>query len=473
MSWRETGTIAVLLFNDVVLVYFLAISFHYLALMVIGFWETLRVVHDVQWQDRRRLMQSPFTPPISIIATAYNEQANIVESVRSLLTLHYPRFEVIVVNDGSTDRTLEILTESFALRPVPRAFEYLVPCRPIRGAYESTEFPNLVVVDKENGGCKADATNGGLNFAMYPLVCVLDADSVLDDDALLRTVHPFVQDPGRTVGTGGSVRIVNGCEVRAGRVTRVRLPWRIIPLLQVVEYLRGFLFARMGWSRLNALPIISGAFGVFDKRLILRAGGYAKDSLGEDFEMVVRLHRYIGDHRLPYRLRFVPDPVCWTEVPETLRVLRRQRSRWHRGLLDTLLRHRVMLGRPRYGNVGLLALPAFVLFELFGPVVELLGYLVLPIAYLVGVLNTPYMLAFMALAFLLSMLLSIFAVLLDDIAFRRHARARDLALLILAGVLENLGYRQLTVWWRVCAFWEYARGQKGWGQMERRGLSNA
>jgi cellulose synthase/poly-beta-1,6-N-acetylglucosamine synthase-like glycosyltransferase len=473
VSWREAATLFVLVFNDAVLVYFLAISLHYLALMVIGFWETLRVVHDVQWQDRRRLMQSPFTPPVSIIATAYNEQANIVESVRSLLTLHYPRFEVIVVNDGSTDRTLEILTESFSLRHVSRSFEYLVPCRPIRAAYESTVFPNLVVVDKENGGCKADATNGGLNFAMYPLVCVLDADSVLDDNALLRTVRPFVQDPGRTVGTGGSVRIVNGCEVRAGRVLRVNLPWRLLPLVQIVEYLRSFLFGRMGWSRLHALPIISGAFGVFDKRLILRAGGYAGTSLAEDFEMVIRLHRYIGDHRLPYRLRFVPDPVCWTEVPETLRVLRRQRSRWHRGLLDTLLRHRTMVGNPRYGSVGLLSLPAFVVFELFGPVVELLGYVVVPISYLVGMLNARHMAAFLAVAFLLSMLLSVFAVLLDDITFRRYARARDLALLILASVVENLGYRQVTVWWRVCAFWEYWRGHVGWGQMERRGLSRA
>lgn len=473
MTWRGVGVQIVLVFNDAVLLYFLAISVQYLALMLIGFWETVRVLGNVQWQDQRRLMQSPFTPPVSIIATAYNEQANIVESVRSLLTLHYPRFEVIVVNDGSTDRTLEILTESFALRHVPRSFEYLVPCRPIRGAYESTLFPNLVVVDKENGGCKADATNGGLNFAMYPLVCVLDADSVLDDDALLRTVSPFVQDPGRTVGTGGSVRIVNGCEVRGGRVTQVRLPMRLLPLFQVVEYLRSFLFGRMGWSRLNALPIISGAFGVFDKRLILRAGGYAGNSLAEDFEMVIRLHRYIGDHRLPYRLRFVPDPVCWTEVPETLRVLRRQRTRWHRGLLDTLLRHRSMVGNPRYGAVGLLSLPAYVLFELLGPVVELLGYVILPLAYLVGMLNLLSVGTFFALTLLLSMLLSILAVFLDDIAFRRHARVRDLALLTLASIVENLGYRQITVWWRVCAFWEYWRGQTSWGQMERRGLSRA
>jgi cellulose synthase/poly-beta-1,6-N-acetylglucosamine synthase-like glycosyltransferase len=473
VTWRDVGVTLVLVFNDAVLVYFLAISFHYLALMVIGFRETLRMLRDIRWQDRRWLMQSPFTPAVSVIATAYNEQANIVESVRSLLSLHYPRFEVIVVNDGSTDRTLEILTETFGLRRIARSFEYLVPCRPIRGAYESTTFPNLVVVDKENGGCKADATNGGLNFAMYPLVCVLDADSVLDDDALLQTVRPFVQDPGRTVGTGGSIRIVNGCEVRAGRVVRVGLPGRLLPLIQIVEYLRSFLFGRMGWSRLNALPIISGAFGVFDRRLILRAGGYAGTSLAEDFEMVIRLHRYIGDHRLPYRLRFVPDPICWTEVPDTLRVLRRQRSRWHRGLLDTLLRHRQMIGHPRYGAVGLLSLPAFVCFELLGPVVELLGYVVVPLAYLTGILNTEVMGAFLAVALLLSMLLSVLAILLDDIAFRRHARARDLALLTLASIVENLGYRQITVWWRVCAFWEYFRGQTTWGQMERRGLSRA
>ena len=410
---------------------------------------------------------------MSIIATAYNEQANIVESVRSLLTLHYPRFEVIVVNDGSTDRTLEILTETFGLRRIARSFEYLVPCRPIRGAYESTTFPNLVVVDKENGGCKADATNGGLNFAMYPLVCVLDADSVLDDDALLQTVRPFVQDPGRTVGTGGSVRIVNGCEVRAGRVVRVRLPSRLAAAVPDRRVPAELPVRPHGVEPADALPIISGAFGVFDKRLILRAGGYAGTSLAEDFEMVIRLHRYIGDHRLPYRLRFVPDPVCWTEVPETLRVLRRQRSRWHRGLLDTLLRHRAMIGRPRYGAVGLLSLPAFVCFELLGPVVELLGYVVVPLAYLAGILNTEVMGAFFAVALLLSMLLSVLAVLLDDIAFRRHARVRDLALLTLASILENLGYRQITVWWRVCAFWEYWRGQTSWGQMERRGLSRA
>lgn len=470
MTWRQGVVTATLAFNDLVLLYFLAISLHYLALMLIGFWETLRVMGELRWQSHRHLMQSPFTPPISVITTAFNEEAGVVEAVRSLLSLHYPRFEVIVVNDGSTDRTLQALVERFALRPVSRSFEYVVPCQPIRGAYESTEYPNLVVVDKDNGRCKADAANGGLNFAMYPLVCVLDADSVLDDDALLRAVRPFVQDPGRTVATGGTIRIVNGCEVRAGRVVAVRLPWRFLPLMQVVEYLRGFLFGRMGWSRINGLLIISGAFGLFDKRLVLEVGGYAAGSLGEDMELVVRLHRHIREHRLPFRLRFVPDPICWTEVPESLTVLRRQRNRWQRGLLDTILRHRVMLGNPRYGVVGILAMPAVVAFELLGPVVELAGYVVMPVSYALGLLNTSYMIVFFLLAFLLGMLLSVLAVLLEDLVFRRHARARDLALLVAVAVVENLGYRQLTVWWRVRAFWDYWRGNTTWGQMERRGL---
>ncbi|MGH7265253.1 MAG: glycosyltransferase family 2 protein [Candidatus Rokuibacteriota bacterium] len=470
MSWRQLGLVVALTYNHLVLAYFLGISAYYLVLMLLGFRETLRAAREMHWQDARRLMQSRFTPPISVLATAYNEEASIVESVRSLLMLHYPQFEVIVVNDGSTDRTLEVLMEQFSLRPVSRAFEYAVPCKPIRRVFESLEYPNLVVVDKENGGCKADAANGGLNLALYPLVCVLDADSVLDEDALLRAVRPFVEDPELTVATGGTVRIVNGCEIRAGRVVRVRVSPRWLPRFQTVEYLRGFLFGRMGWSQINGLIIISGAFGLFDKRAVLRAGGYAATSLGEDFELVVRLHRSLRERREPYRVRFVPDPICWTEVPETLRTLARQRNRWHRGLLDTLVRHRGMIGRPRYGVVGLLALPCAVVFELLGPVIELSGYVVVPLCYALGILNTPFMMAFVALAFLLSMLLSVVAVLLDDVAFRRHPRTRDLVVLVLAAILENVGYRQITVWWRTRAFWDYWCGNQAWGQMERRGL---
>jgi cellulose synthase/poly-beta-1,6-N-acetylglucosamine synthase-like glycosyltransferase len=437
--------------------------------MIVGFLDTRRALHEMQWRDVRRLMRSPLTPPISVIAPAYDEEANIAVSVRSLLMLNYPEHEVIVVNDGSRDATLQVLVERFGLTPIPRSFEYAVPCRPVRAVYESVEHPNLVVVDKENGG-KADALNAGLNLALYPLFCAIDADSVLEDDALLRVVRPFVEDPGVTVATGGVIRIANGCGIRGGRLVDVRLPRRFLPLVQIVEYLRGFLFGRMGWSAINGLLIISGAFGLFDKRAAVRAGGYAHDTVGEDMELVVRMHRRLREQGVPYRVAFIPDPVCWTEAPESLRVLRRQRNRWHRGLIDTLWRHRAMLGRSRYGAIGLVAMPAFALFEMLGPLIELSGYVIVPLCWLLGILDVRFMAVFLVLAVLYGILLSVGAVLLEDLAFRRYPRVRDLALLVLIGVLENLGYRQVTAWWRARAFWDYWRGDLGWGRMERRGI---
>jgi cellulose synthase/poly-beta-1,6-N-acetylglucosamine synthase-like glycosyltransferase len=327
-----------------------------------------------------------------------------------------------------------------------------------------------VVVDKENGG-KADALNAGLNLALYPLFCAIDADSILEPDALLRLVRPFAEAPGLTIAAGGVVRVANGCEVARGRVRRIRLARRPLPLLQIVEYLRAFLFGRMGWSGGNSLLVISGAFGLFEKRTALQAGGYATDTVGEDMELVVRMHRHCRERNRPYRVGFVPDPICWTEVPESLRVLRRQRTRWHRGLIDTLWRHRTMIGRPRFGAVGLVAMPGFLLFEMLSPAVELSGYFLLPVLWLTGLLDPLFALSFLMLAVLYSIVISVLAVLLEDITFRRYPRLRDLGLLVGAAILENLGYRQLTVWWRVRAFWEFWRGDLSWGSMERRGVA--
>jgi cellulose synthase/poly-beta-1,6-N-acetylglucosamine synthase-like glycosyltransferase len=470
VSWQDLGLAIALGYNHLILLYFFAINTQYLLLMLVGFRETRRARREMQWRDLRRLMRSPLTPPISVIAPAYNEEANIAQSVRSLLMLNYPEYEVIVVNDGSKDKTLSVLIERFGLRPVPRSFEYAVPCHPVRAVYESPEHPSLVVVDKENGG-KADALNAGLNLALYPLFCAIDADSVLEDDALLRVVRPFVEEPDVTVATGGIIRIANGCDIRGGRIVGVRLTNRFLPLVQIVEYLRGFLFGRMGWSGINGLLIISGAFGLFDKRAAVLAGGYAHDTVGEDMELVVRMHQWLRKAGRPYRVRFVPDPVCWTEAPETWRVLRRQRNRWHRGLIDTLWRHRAMFGRPRFGAVGLVSMPAFVLFEMLGPLIELSGFVIVPLCYALGILNLRFMQVFLAVSILYGILISVSAVLLEDMAFRRYPRARDLSLLALIGVLENLGYRQVTAFWRARAFWDYWRGDLGWGRMERRGIS--
>jgi cellulose synthase/poly-beta-1,6-N-acetylglucosamine synthase-like glycosyltransferase len=451
------------------LVYFFAINTYYLLLTVAGFRRTLRMVRELQRPDHRRLLRSPLTPPVSVLAPAFNEEANVIDNVRSLLMLDYPLFEVILVNDGSKDETLARLIAAFELKLSARSFERTVPCKPIRGVYESSVYPNLVVVDKVNGG-KADALNAGLNLALYPLFCAIDADSILESDALLRLVRPFLEAPGETIAAGGVIRVANGCDIRGGRVRKVQLTRRVLPLIQVVEYLRAFLFGRMGWSSGNSLLVISGAFGLFDKRTAVQAGGYATDTVGEDMELVVRMHRYLRDRKQRYRIGFVPDPICWTEVPESLRVLRRQRTRWQRGLIDTLWRHRGMMGRPRYGMVGLVALPGFAVFEMLSPVIELSGYILLPLLLLLGHLDLSYATAFMVLAVLYSVLVSILAVLLEDITFRRYPRPRDMALLVAAAVLEHLGYRQLTVWWRVRAFWEFWRGDLSWGAMERRGV---
>ena len=451
------------------LLYFFAINSYYLVLTVAGFWRTLRTVLDVQRADHRRLLRSPLTPPVSVLAPAFNEEANVVENVRSLLMLDYPLFEVILVNDGSTDRTLEALIAAFDLKRSARSFEYAVTCKTIREVYESPTHPNLVVVDKLNGG-KADALNAGLNLSLYPLFCAIDTDSILESDALLRLVRPFIEAPGVTIAAGGVVRVANGCDIRAGRVREVRLVRRPLPLIQIVEYLRAFLFGRMGWSGSNSLLIISGAFGLFEKRAAIVVGGYATDTVGEDMELVVRMHRYLHDRDQVYRVGFVPDAICWTEVPESLRVLRRQRTRWQRGLIDTLWRHRRMIGRPKYGTVGLISLPGFAVFEMLSPLVEFAGYILLPLLCLAGIFNVPYAIALLSVSVLYGILVSVLAVLLEDIAFRRYPRLGDIAVLLAATVLENLGYRQLTVWWRVRAFAEFWRGDLSWGVMERRGV---
>ena len=471
MSWALART-AVEWYAGFILVFFFAINSYYLVLTVAGFWRTLRVFKEVRRPDQRRLLRSPLTPPISLLAPAFNEEANVVDNVRSLLQLDYPLFEVILINDGSGDRTLSRLVDAFDLKPSARSFERVLPCKTIRGVYESATFPSLVVVDKENGG-KADALNAGLNLSFYPLFCAIDADSILEPDALLRLVRPFIDAPGVTIAAGGVVRVANGCEIEGGRVHSVRLPRRPLPLIQIVEYLRAFLFGRMGWSTGNSLLVISGAFGLFEKKAAVLAGGYATDSVGEDMELVVRMHRYRRERKQRYRIGFVPDPICWTEVPRTFRVLRRQRTRWQRGLIDTLVRHRAMIGRPRYGTVGMVSLPGFVVFEMLSPLVELSGYILLPFLWALGLLSLSGAWTFFVLAIMYMVLVSSLAVLLEDIAFRRYPSVLDLGRLLIGAVLENFGFRQLTVWWRVRAFWEYLRGDLSWGAMERKGVRAA
>ena len=455
--------------NELVLGYFVALNTGYLLSSLAAFQALRRYTRRLRALDLSDLLASAGMPPITLVAPAYNEEATCVDAIRSLLMLSYAEFEVIVVNDGSRDDTFGRLRAAFDLVPANRLASGTLPTAAIAQVYRSEGHRNLWVIDKANGG-KADALNAGLNYTRTPLFCAIDADSLLERDALTRIVRPFLEDR-TTVAAGGIIRIANGCVVQDGSVISIGLPSELLPRLQVLEYLRAFLAGRMGWEAINSTLIISGAFGVFRRDVVLGAGGYAVDTVGEDMELVVRLHRYCRERKQPYRIAFVPDPVAWTECPNRIAVLRRQRDRWQRGLIESLTRHRVMLFNPRYGRIGLLAYPFFFFLEMLGPAIELAGYLAFLATVLAGRASGAYVVGFLTLAFVLGTVLSIAAVALEELSFHRYPKTRDLANLIWLGVVENFGYRQLTIMWRMGGTLSALRRKHGWGRMERQGFA--
>jgi cellulose synthase/poly-beta-1,6-N-acetylglucosamine synthase-like glycosyltransferase len=452
--------------------YFLLINTSYLMLILLAGAGTLRHTRRLP-REARPETGGRFAPGVSVIMPAYNESAGIVPAVQAMLSLRYPRHEVVVVDDGSTDDTLARLTEAFDLVEV----DHLLPADvPMHAAVRTVAVPSdgrtrLVVVSKENSG-KSEAVNAGINASGEDLVAIVDADSLLDPDSLLVVTQPFADDPLRVIATGGVVRIANGCTVVAGRVTGVRMPTEWLARIQVVEYLRAFQLSRAGWSGLGALILISGAFGVFRRDVIVEAGGVSHGTLGEDFELVVRLHKRMRDSRRDYQIRFVAEPVCWTEVPVSLRVLHRQRKRWHRGLWETLWTYRTMLGRPRYGRVGLVALPWYWLFELAAPVLELAGLGLMVLGAALGVVNLATFGLFMVVAYGYSAVVTLAAMVIEELSFPRYRRWSDLGAALLACVAENLGYRQATAVWRTAGWWSALRGQaQVWGTMTRQGFT--
>lgn len=453
-----------------ILAYLLAINTIYFGLTLIGFLEMLRFrfLNDDQEGDAA-LEGSTLIPPVTVIAPAFNESATVCESVRAMLSLSYPEFEVIVVNDGSKDNTLQLLIEQFHLYRSARYYETGIETKPIRAVYESMDSIPLVVIDKENGG-KADSLNAGINVSRYPLICCVDSDSLLEQDALMRVAKPLVQDPEHVIAVGGIVRVANGCTVANGRVLDVELPKSWVARFQVVEYLRAFLGGRVALSSFNSLLVISGAFGLFLKSAVLAVGGYRTSTVGEDMELVVRLHHWARRQKRKYKIVFEPNPVCWTEVPETLTVLKRQRNRWQRGTVETVISHRGMIGHPRYGILGMFAFPYFVAFEMLGPVVELSGYIITALGYWFGIFDVTIAVLFFVAAILYGVLLSTASILLEEMSVRRYPTIKSLLTLILFGLLENLGFRQLLTIWRAQAFLDIWNRKGGWGTMQRRGF---
>ena len=452
-----------------IVAYYALINLGYLSIHVLALLELRDNVREAEWDPPFRAFDTPFYPGVAMVVPAYNEAATIVESLRSMLTLNYPDQEIVVVNDGSTDATMDRLREAFDLEPIEADIPYEVPSKPIRGVYRSTRYEDLLVVDKENGG-KSDALNAGVWLTDQELFCAVDSDTIIDRNALLQIVRPFLEEPDKAVASGGTIRVANDCVIEDGEVQEVNLPKTGIPGLQVMEYLRAFYSGRLGLNRLKGLILISGAFGVFRTDRVREIGGYRHDTITEDFDIMVRLHQYLADEDVEYTVDFLPEPVAWTEVPSDLRALGRQRRRWYRGMLETVVANRKMFFRRKYGRVGTVILPFFVAAEALGPLIEGFGYVLLPLAWYFGLLSIEFFLTFLFLTVGIGVFLSWFGVFSEVWSFNRYDRPRDVVRLLWYGILENFGYRQ----WKTIVAWhglvEYLRGEKSWGAMERRGF---
>jgi cellulose synthase/poly-beta-1,6-N-acetylglucosamine synthase-like glycosyltransferase len=459
--------------NDSLFVYYLLSNVINLVLLVVAIYKNTLHRHRLASlrHDAHRL--SPFTPPISLLVPARNEEMCIVANVSSLLRLDYPHLEVIVVNDASSDQTMGKLRENFGLHRAPILYVAEIPTAPVIAIYRSLAHPRLLVLDKQSAGCKADAINAGINAASSPYVCVVDADSILEKDSLSRIMTGIISDPERVVAVGGIVRILNGSIVQGAELKEVRLPRSHIEMLQVIEYLRAFLVGREAWAAFNLLPIISGAFGIFRRDLLLKINGFRADAVGEDFDLIVRLHRYLHEHAIDYHINFIPDPTCWTEAPSDYTSLARQRARWHKGLLDTLWSTRDMLFRKQYGRVGWVILPYMWLFECLSPVLELLGYVTIALALVLGCLSQHFFLQFLLFGYAFATLISVGSVLLEEMNYRRYSRWQEVARLLMYCLFEHFPYRQMTMFWRLRGIWEYLRGDLSWHQVKRTGASTS
>jgi cellulose synthase/poly-beta-1,6-N-acetylglucosamine synthase-like glycosyltransferase len=459
--------------NQTLFWYYFASNVAYLVMLIIAL--KTSAAHQRRLESHRLswTREAPLAPPITLIVPAHNEEKSIRIAVRNLLELDYPELEVIVVNDGSKDHTLKELHEAFRLRPVRAVYVPEMKSARIRGLYRSKVNTPLLVIDKDPGGSKADAVNAGLNAATSPYVCVVDADSILERDALLRIMVPILNDPKRVVAVGGIIRVLNGSQIVDGQLRRARLPRKSIEVIQVIEYLRAFLIGREAWGQGNMLMVISGAFGVFRTDLVRAVGGYRASAIGEDFDVVARLHRHMLDKGADYHIHFVPDPMCWTEAPSDLKSLARQRARWQRGLFDVLWTTRGMLFRSRYGRIGWFALPYLWLFELAAPILEITGIATIILAAYLGVLSRPFFIQFLLFGYAFATVISIGSVVQEEITYKRYNDWQDVVRLVSYCFFEHFPYRQLHIVWRLQGIWQYLRGDNTWAPIKRHGLQSA
>lgn len=457
--------------NAIILIYFVVANAVYTVLMVLSLYSVSIHSRFAAHSGYEDLQDSPVTPPVALLVPAFNEQDVIVATVESLLALKYPEKEVIVIDDGSHDATLHRLIERFELQRMDLIYRQAVPAGEPTGFYFNPQNPELLVITKLNGG-KPDALNVGLNVARSPYFCTVDADSVVEDEALLRLMAPIMHSNVNTVVSGGVVRIANGCTVQDGRVVEIGLPRTWIERCQVVEYIRTFLFGRPGWNFLGANFICSGAFCLLHKESVVLAGGFSTDTVTEDIDMVATLHRYLKKKGWKYQMVFTTDPVCWTECPKTLSNLARQRRRWQMGLVQTAVKHDALIFNPRHGMLGMLSVPFHAYVEAIGCIVEAAGLIILPLSFLIGAMPFALFLLLMFLAFGYGTLLSMASVLLAEATVRRYPKVSDMFTLVRYAFLENLGYRQLVTLYRAQGVLKYFAGARKWELVTHQGLES-
>jgi len=458
----------IFIFYVIFLVYFITINFVYLWLLVLAFSGSVRRFYEAKFTNFQLLSSSYLTVPVSIIIPAYNEEKTIINCVYSAIDIVYPEFEVIVVNDGSNDTTMELLEKEFELEPEDVFYRQEIQTEHVKGVFRSKKHPNLLLVDKENGR-KADAVNAGVNLSSYRYVTIIDADSVFDRNGVLRISRIINTDPANTVAVGGQLRIANGIHVEKGKIISKHLPKRLVTKFQVVEYLGSFLGNRVGWSEINSVLVISGGYGLWRKDVFVELGGMTSETTHEDIEFTFRLHEFFHRNNLPYKIEFLPDPIVYTEVPDTWGGIFAQRRRWQRVVNEVAWKYKRMLINPRYGSVGMMGMPYLVLYEALGPFFELGGYILVIISYILGLLPLYLLLLFLLVSYGLTTIVTMASIFVEQYSFRTYS-IRSLPQLFLLSLFINLGYRQYVSVSRLIAFFDFLIGKRSWERVPRRGF---
>lgn len=393
--------------------------------------------------------------PISVLVPAYNEEVTIIDTIESLLNLDYPQFEIVVVNDGSKDDTFNKIIQHYNLKKVERPYRRLVPSQDALAIYESEGLVKITLVDKENGG-KSDALNLGINISNYPMFLGVDADSIIAKDALKKIVEPFLESD-ETVAVGGNIRVANGLAEK---------PKKLIVIFQMIEYLRVFLNSRVSLNGINGNLIISGAFGLYKKQAVVNVGGYSHGLMGEDMEIIMKIHSFHRKNKIDYRTSYVPDAICWTQVPEKLKILRRQRRRWHVGLGQSLKMHKYMFFNPKYGLVGMLSLPYFVFFEYMTPILEILGIVTIVVSYILRIINLNFFLMYLLVYIGYNIVVSMISIITERYVFRNETNRKIMGRLLFFSILESFGYRQMISLFRIGNIFK-SKKKHQWGEMKR------